>query len=125
MPYNKINPTTIMKKKINKLITSYNSIDDTKTKEGSKQLKKNNNSGKKDNKNEKRFKYIITKKEELMSDLNILLNDDKEIASNISEIYNLIFKNYINNKDILIKNSDIIFQTFIYFIKKLFSEQNL
>jgi hypothetical protein len=125
MPYNKINPNTIMKKKINKLITSYNSIDDTKTKEGSKQLKKNNNSGKKDNKNEKRFKYIITKKEELMSDLNILLNDDKEITSNISEIYNLIFKNYNNNKDILIKNSDIVFQAFIDLIKKLFSEQKL
>lgn len=125
IPYNKINPKSIMKKKINKLITSFNSINNTETKECSKQVKKNNNSRKKENKNQKRFKYIITKKEELMSDLNILLNDNKKITSNISEIYNLIFKNYNNNKDILIKNSDIVFQTFIDLIKKLFSEQKL
>ena len=122
LTYNKINPNTVPKKNINKTITPINII----SKEDPRKTKKNNNNiNNKDSKVEKKSKNIFINKEELLTYLNTLLNNENEITLYISDIYNLMYKNFANNKDVLIKNSDIIFQTFIYLIKKLFSHEKI
>ena len=101
-------PVSGLKKSTHRITSSLNT--------SKEEPKKNKNINKN---NEKKLNSIT--KEELISILNILLNDEKEIVSSILNVHNLIYKNFNNNKDILIKNSDIIFQTFIDLIKKLFS----
>ena len=84
--------------------------------------KNNNYLNKTEIKSENRSKFSLNK-EELMNTLNTLLNNDKEIVSSLLIVNNKIYKNFVTNKELLIKNSDIIFQTFIDLIKKLFSKE--
>ena len=52
-----------------------------------------------------------------------MLNNEKEIVLSLLDIVKFVYVNFQKNKDILIKNSDIIFQTFIDLIKKLLSNE--
>ena len=52
-----------------------------------------------------------------------MLNNDKEIVSSLLDVVHFIYGNFQENKDILIKNSDKIFQTFVDLIKKLLSNE--
>jgi hypothetical protein len=83
----------------------------------------NNNLNKTEIKKEKNLNLNSINKEELIKVLNVLLNNEKEIISSILTVHNLIYNNYDVNKKVLIQNSDIIFQTFIDLIKKLFSSE--
>lgn len=84
---------------------------------------KNNNLNKTEIKSENRAKLGSLNKEELMNTLNTLLNNGQEIVSSLLNVNNKVYKNFVTNKELLIKNSDIIFQTFIDLIKKLFSNE--
>ena len=79
-------------------------------------IKNNNNSNKKQNKNNDSLN-----KEYLINLLNSLLKNENDITSSLLNIHSIVYKNFNENKDLLIKNSDKIFQTFIDLIKKLFA----
>ena len=118
IPSNKNNPITGVRRTNRKNVSSLNnSIQEQKN------LKKNinTNSNKKENKNDKKANDGILSYEELTNILKNLLNNEKDRSSPILKVYNLIYKNFNINKELLLKNSDIIFQTFIDLVKKLFS----
>ena len=125
IPYNKNKTTTGSRISTNKKIPT--SLNNSIKKEEPKKIKNNSNtnSNKKENKNEKKQNNEILNYEELTKLLNLLLNNDKERSSSILSVYNLIYKNFNLNKDLLIKNSDKIFQTFIDLVKKLFSHEKI
>ena len=118
IPTGKNNPISGLKKANNKIISSLNA-----PKEEPKLIKKNNNSNKKENKNERKPNNLLLNKEELLKILHTLLNNEEEIVSSILDVHNLVYKNFNFNKDIIMKNKDIIFQSFIDIIQKFLSKE--
>ena len=129
IPSKKNSCVTTLKKSNNQKIVSTlnNSFTKEKMKKSSKRIvsknESNNNLNKTEIKKEKNLNLNSINKEELIKVLNVLLNNEKEIISSILTVHNLIYNNYDVNKKVLIQNSDIIFQTFIDLIKKLFSSE--
>ena len=117
---------TLKKSNNQKMVSSLNnSFAKEKIKKINKKIISNNGShlnlNRTEIKKEKKLNLNSINKEELTKVLNVLLNNEKEIISSILTVHNLIYNNYEVNKKVLIQNSDIIFQTFIDLIKKLFS----
>ena len=129
IPSKKNSCVTTFKKSNNQKIVSTlnNSFTKEKMKKSSKRIvsknESNNNLNKTEIKKEKNLNLNSINKEELIKVLNVLLNNEKEIISSILTVHNLIYNNYDVNKKVLIQNSDIILQTFIDLIKKLFSSE--
>ena len=126
MAINKNISTKGSKKNIHKKVLSMNnsmSKNESKNKKNSKIEQKIDNLNKKEIKSEKKSKFGPMSKEELINELNILVNNDKEIVTSIINVHNSIYKNFKMNQELLIKNSDIIIQTFIDLIEKLFSDE--
>ena len=127
IPSKKNSCVTTLKKSNNQKIASSlnNSFTKEKMKKSSKRIisknESNINLNKTEIRKEKKLNLNSINKEELIKVLNVLLNNEKEIISSILTVHNLIYNNYEVNKKVLIQNSDIIFQTFIDLIKKLFS----
>jgi hypothetical protein len=125
MSKNKNAPFTSSKKISHKNVSSLNNSmkKDSKIKKMLKLDQKSDNLNKTEIKTEKKSKFGSISKEELINVLNALLKNDNEIVSYILNAHNIIYKNFSTNKEILMKNSDIIIQTFIDLIKKLFSDE--
>mgnify|MGYP002624277580 CR=1 FL=1 len=127
IPSKKNTYVSTLKKSNNQKIGSSlnNSFTKEKIKKSSRRIVSKNEShmslNKTEIKKEKKLNLNSINKEELIKVLNVLLNNEKEIISSILTVHNLIYNNYDVNKKVLIQNSDIIFQTFIDLIQKLFS----
>ena len=68
-------------------------------------------------------RYISEK--ELLEALDTLTNPEEDLVEAILNIHQIVYRNYIQNKKILIQNSDKIISSFIEIITKLFSTEPL
>ena len=62
---------------------------------------------------------------ELLEALDTLTNPEEDLVEAILNIHQIVYRNYIQNKKILIQNSDKIISSFIEIITKLFSTEPL